>query len=78
MSTITAIHKPAQVVAEATATVTADDETAAGLITAGLRALGETPSSLFGYGIRDETQARLDLNSPRLLTGEFTVYAYRD
>ena len=66
-------HKPASVVATATATVkvtgTASVEQ---VLAAGLAALGETRSSLFGYGIRDT------LAGEPITDRTVTVYANRD
>lgn len=76
MLTVTATHKPPQVVAPAEATVEAESETWDTVVTAGLTALGETRTSLFGYGIRGlHPEGLRDGGS---LTGTFTVYADRD
>lgn len=72
--TVTATRKPCQIVGTATAEVEAVDATYDQVLDAGLAALKETRTSLFGYGIK---RLRRD-QAPALLTGTFTVYADRD
>lgn len=78
MITIDAVHKPAQTVATATAVLTVTDRPYAEVLTAGLIALGESPSGIFGSGIRDDTGDSLDPRDPAHLTGTVTVWAWRD
>lgn len=74
--TILSTSKPAQVVARATARVQATDATYDQIVDAGLKALGETRPSLFGYGIDGLT--RPTPPDAETHSGSFTVYADRD
>jgi hypothetical protein len=76
--TIDAVHKPAQTVATATATLTVDSAPYAEVLAAGLAALGETPGSLFGAGVRNDEGDSLDPRDPAPLSGEVIVWAWRD
>ena len=83
MITVTATHKPPQVVAEATAQVAViDGATWDEVVDAGLRALGESRSSLFGYGVREAGQYVRRETGDALTewTGSavLVVYAFRD
>lgn len=73
-TTVTATRKPCQIVGTATATVEAVNATYDQVLDAGLTALRETRSSLWGYGIKQLPRR----DAPDLLTGTFTVYADRD
>ena len=73
-TTVTATRKPCQVVGTATASVEAVNATYDEVLDAGLAALGETRTSLFGFGIQ---RLRRD-QAPAVLTGTFVVYADRD
>lgn len=76
--TIDAVHKPAQTVATATATLTVNVAPYAEVLAAGLAALGETPGSLFGAGVRNDEGDSLDPRDPAPLSGAVTVWAWRD
>jgi hypothetical protein len=79
MITVLSKDKPSSVVAEATARVrvAGNPATRDEVIDAGLRALGETRTSLFGFGVRDGSGLyRPDV--AELAPGEYTVYAWRD
>lgn len=72
--TVTSTRKPPQVVAPVEAVVEAVDETYDTIVDAGLAAVGETRTALYGYGIR----AMDWRGSEVLLSGTFTVYGNRD
>jgi hypothetical protein len=76
--TIENVHKPAQTVATATATLTVDSAPYADVLAAGLRALGETPGSVFGYGLKDEAGDAIDPRTTEPVTGTISVWAWRD
>lgn len=76
--TIDAVHKPAQTVATATATLTVTGAPYSEVLAAGLAALGETASSLFGAGVRSAEGDSLDPRDPAPLAGEVIVWAWRD
>lgn len=73
-TTVTASHKPCQIVGTATATVEAVNASYDEVLDAGLAALRETRTSLWGFGIK---HVRRD-QAPETLTGTFVVYADRD
>jgi hypothetical protein len=77
MITIIHVHKPAQIVERATATVDVQGEhTYDEVLEAGISALGETKGRLFGYGIRT-SRVRKDWRAP-IVDETVTVYAVRD
>lgn len=85
MITVTATHKPPQVVAEATAQVAVvGGATWDEVVDAGLRALGESRSSLFGYGVREAGEKVQRTLTPDggvtrwIGSAVLVVYAYRD
>ena len=70
------VHKPARVAATASVVVQVAGTAVLGeVIDFGLKALGESRSSLFGFGVEGLSREPLDLV---LEPGTYTVYAFRD
>lgn len=79
MMTVITTTKPARVVAEAHTTLLIEDGPIPydEVVTEGLRVLGESRTSLFGYGVR--IKGRAVEPGTELPTGSIvTVYAHRD
>lgn len=77
MITVVTVSKSAYVAATAkTYLVTDEPHTYDEIVDAGLRAMREDRSSLFGYGIEGDSYLRSSNHS--LAPGHYTVFAHRD
>lgn len=77
MITVVSVSKSGYTAATArTYLVTDSEHTYDEIVDAGLKAMRENRSSLFGYGIEGDSFLRS--SNHRLPAGHYTVYAYRD